>query len=138
MAFWIGVVHRQQVLIAAGEGFISFSHGRESTVRNVVPGDRVIYYAPKTEPEGDPVQAFVAHATVIGDTVETRDFGGRTGHMRRAVYDAVTEVPVRPMLDDLDITRGAANWGGVFRGGKIGLGESDYRTIASSMGVHLE
>ena len=138
MAFWIGVVHRQQVLIAADEGFVSFSHGRESTLKTVVPGDRVIYYAPRSKPGGPPVQAFVAHATVTGDDMELRDFGGRPGHTRRAVYDDVTEVPVRPMLDDLDITRGAANWGGVFRGGKIGLGEADYRTIASSMGVHLE
>lgn len=134
MACFIGVVHRKQVLAARDAGVVAFSHGRESAVRNLTPGDRVIYYAPKSDFEGDPVQAFVAHATVTGDTPYQKtwrpDF---TAWVRDASFDAVTETPVRPLLDSLNFVPDPSNWGLRFRSGKFSIGAEDYQRIAGAL-----
>ena len=133
----IGVVHRMQVEVASREGFVAFGHGKRSLVETLSPGDRVIYYAPRTEPDGDPVQAFVAHATVTGDAPRERDFGDwGTGWVRDAVYAEVTEVPVRPLLGELDFLKGRGrNWGMAFRGGRFAISEADYGRISRAMGL---
>ena len=132
----ICTLHRAEALDAAAEGVVSFAHGRESSVRALSPGDRVIVYAPLTRTGGDRLQAFVAHATVTGDHPEPRDFGARgIGWVRRATYDRVSEVPVRPMIDALDILRDRRNWGGVFRAGKVRISAADHDRIAVAMGL---
>ena len=137
MGYVIGVVHRMQTEIAAREGFVAFGHGKRALVESVSPGDRVIYYAPRSEPDGDPVQAFVAHATVTGEAPRERDFGAwGAGWVRDAQFDEVKEVPVRPLLDQLGFLAGRRrNWGMAFRGGRFSIPEADYRLIARAMGL---
>ena len=137
MSYVIGVVHRMQTEIAAREGFVAFGHGKLALVESLSPGDGVIYYAPRTEPDGHPVQAFVAHATVTGKAPRERDFGAwGPGWIRDAAFDEVTEVPVRPLLDQLEFLAGRRrNWGMAFRGGRFSVGEADYRLIAGAMGL---
>ncbi len=137
MGHVIGVVHRMQVETAAREGFVAFGHGKKSLVDGLCPGDTVIYYAPRTEPEGAPVQAFVAHATVTGAAARERSFGqGGNGWIRDAAYDEVRETPVRPLLDELEFLKGRRkNWGMAFRGGRFTIGDADYRLIAKAMGL---
>ena len=134
MAFFIGVVHRKQILAARAAGIVAFSHGRESAVRNIAAGDRVIYYAPRTDLDGDPVQAFVAHATVKGKAPYQKDWGtGFTGWARDADFDSVTETPIRPMLETLDFIPNPKNWGMAMRNGKFEIGADDYARIAGAM-----
>ena len=97
----------------------------------------MIYYAPRTEPEGDHVQAFVAHATVTGEAPVERQLGtGGTGWVREATFDRVAEVPIRPLLDRLEFLRGRGrNWGMALRGGRFAISEADYRLIAGAMGL---
>lgn len=137
MAYLIGVVHRMQVEVGAREGFVAFGHGKRALVDRLSVGDKVIYYAPRMEPGGEAVQAFVAHATVTGEAARPRDFGAwGTGWVRDASYDQVTEVPVRPLLDRLEFLSGRGrNWGMAFRGGRFAIGEADYRLIAGAMGL---
>ncbi|MBF9035390.1 EVE domain-containing protein [Rhodobacterales bacterium HKCCE2091] len=135
MAFWIGVAHARQVAIAREGGFVAFSHGREAAARRLSPGDRVIWYAPRDEFEGAPVQAFVAHATVTGETPVQKHYGDRglEGWTRDAAYDEVTEVPVRPLLDALSFVADPAHWGMAFRRGQFEIPGEDYRLIAGRM-----
>ena len=42
--YYIGVTHRAQVAHAAEGGFVAFSHGRESAVQRLNPGDRVNHW----------------------------------------------------------------------------------------------
>jgi hypothetical protein len=133
----IGVIHRRQVEFARAEGLVAFGHGKRPLVANLAVGDTVIYYAPRTEPDGEPVQAFVAHATVTGEAPYERDFGVMgTGWVRAAAYDDVAEVPVRPLLDRLEfLARRGRNWGMAFRGGRFAISEGDHRLIAGAMGL---
>ncbi len=132
----IGVVHRRQAEMAKAAGIVAFSHGREAPVRNLSAGDRVILYAPRTDFDGDTVQAFVAHAVVTGDAPEFREFApGMEAWCRAARFDDVTEAPVRPMLGDLSFVKNPRHWGMAFRQGKFAIPESDYRRIAAAMGL---
>ncbi len=134
MAYLIGVVHRAQAEMARSFGVVAFSHGREAPVRRLAQGDRVILYAPKTDFEGAPVQAFVAHATVTGAAPYEKAWDGEiTAWVRDAAYDAVTEVPVRPFLDALSFVRDPKHWGMAFRQGKFEIPEADYRLIAGAL-----
>lgn len=131
---FIGVVHKAQALRAREMGIVAFSHGRESAVRSLAVGDAVILYAPRTDFDGDPVQAFVAHAIVTGEAPETREFApGMTAWTRAARYDEITEIPVRPMLDDLEFVTNPRHWGMSFRQGKFAIGQADYLRIATAL-----
>lgn len=122
--------------MARQAGVVAFSHGREAPVKALDPGDRVIYYAPRTDFDGDPVQAFVAHARVTGAAPREREFqGGRIGWCRDATFDDVTEVPVRPLLEQLSFVKDPRHWGMAFRRGKFEMSQKDYRLIAEAMGV---
>lgn len=132
--YFIGVVHLKQVEAARRGGFVAFSHGRRSAVETLDPGDRVIYYAPKSDFDGDPVQAFVAHAEITGDGAEERQFPGTgfTAATRAARYDGVTRTPVRPLLEDLSFVKNPKYWGMAFRNGKFEIGSEDYARISGA------
>ncbi len=133
--YFIGVVHLRHVEAARRGGFVAFSHGRRSAVETLDPGDRVIYYAPRADFKGDPVQAFVAHAEITGDAAEERQFPGTdfTAATRVAHYDDVTQVPVRPMLDSLSFVKNPKHWGMAFRSGKFEIGAKDYACICGAL-----
>lgn len=133
--YWIGVAHRKQALAAKAGGFVALSHGREAAVRKLSPGDRVAYYAPKTDFEGAPVQAFVALANVTGEIVEERTLPGTEFRpfVRAASFEEVTELPVRPLLEHLSFIRSPRHWGMAFRRSQFEVPEADFRLIAEGM-----
>jgi hypothetical protein len=131
---YLGVAHKAQVEMARAAGVVAFSHGREAAVRSLRPGDRVVYYAPKTDFDGEPLQAFVALAEVTGAAPRMREFRpGMTGWARDARFEEVREVPVRPLIDELGFVTDKRSWGMAFRGGKRAIPEADFARIASAM-----
>lgn len=134
MARFVGVAHPAQVRMARDAGVVAFGHGREASVRRLAPGDSVIDYAPKSDFDGDPVQAFVAHATVTGDAPFVKEWAaGFTAWARTARFDEVTERPVRPLLERLSFIRDRRHWGMAFRQDKFEIGEADHATIAGAL-----
>jgi len=131
MASFLAVVQRKQVLEARQAGAVASGHGRESAVR--VPGDRIIYDAPRSDMDRNPVQAFAGHAT--GTAAAPYQKGWRpdfTALVRGAAFDAVTETPVRPWQEALDFVTDPADRGLRFRSGKFLIGAADHRRIASA------
>ncbi len=136
MAYLIGVIHAAQMEIAKSKGIVAFSKGREAAVRNLDIGDRVLFYSPKSDFDGEPVRAFTAHATVTGEAPYEIEFmAGARGFVRDAKFDEVREVPVKPMLEELSFIKNPKHWGMAFRMGKFSIPEGDYRLIANAMGV---
>jgi len=132
--YFIGVVHQARAKMTRDMGIVAFSHGREAPVKSLNPGDAVILYAPKTDFDGDPVQAFVAHARVSGDALYQRDFKpGMTARWRDAGYDDVAEIPVRPLHEQLSFVKNPKHWGMAFRQGKFAIAQADYQLIADAM-----
>jgi hypothetical protein len=136
--FWIGVAHRRQALAAQAAGFCAFSHGSRSAAERVGTGDGVLYYAPKADFDGDPVQAFVALAWITGETAEERVMPGTEFRpwTRAARFEDVEETPIRPLLPDLGFIRSPRHWGMAFRRSLFAVDETDFARIADAMRRH--
>ncbi|PJE35141.1 EVE domain-containing protein [Pseudooceanicola lipolyticus] len=135
MTHWIGVAHRKHALIGRAQGFCAFSHGKEAAVRRLSPGDLFVYYAPREDFDGPAVQAFVALGQVAeGDpapmAMPGTDF---TPFARPARYEAVAELPVRPLLDELSFVRSPRHWGMAFRRALFEVSAEDFARIATPM-----
>ena len=134
----LGIFHLKQVELGRAKSVVTFSHGKEAAVRPLSPGDRVIYCAPRVEPGGGSVQAFVAHATVTGEApFQMELFGGRAGWVREAAYDEVAPADVRPLLGQLSFVPDARHWGMAFRGGWRSLSGADYGVIRQALFGHV-
>ena len=128
--YWIGVGAAEHVAHAVAAGFCAFAHGRESAVRKLSLGDRLVYYAPRTKLEGgEPVQRFVALGEVTGAAPYLED-----GFWRRAAaYEDLGEAEVRPLLDRLSFVRRKDKWGMAFRRGQFEAPEADFALIRQAM-----
>lgn len=135
--YWIGTIHRAQARAAQAAGFVAPSHGKEAAVAKLSVGDRIIFYAPRTDFDGAPVQAFVAALTVTGDRVYQRSLPGTDFRpfTRDAEYQSVQEVPVRPLLEDLGFVKSPRHWGMAFRRSHFEISQADFNLIAEGMGI---
>jgi hypothetical protein len=134
--FWIGVVARDHAMIAQDRGVCAFSHGKQAAVERLSHNDRFIFYCPKTGiNEGDIVQAFCALGTVADDAVFEENWANTefTAWVRKATYENVSEVPAKPMLDDLSFVPNPRYWGMAFRRGLFEISPEDFNLISGAM-----
>ena len=132
---WIVVASAQHVQRGRTCGFIQACHGKAGPLRRMQPGDGVICYSP-TETFGgsDRLQAFTGIGTVTNDDVYQVDMGGEFHPFRRGVaYLDARAAPIRPLLNELDLTRGNRNWGSRFRFGLLPITADDFQKIAEAM-----
>jgi len=134
---WIGTVHLAQARAAQAAGFVALSHGKAAAMEKLSVGDRVIYYAPRSDFDADPVQAFVALLTVTGDRIAQRRMPGTEFRpfARDASYHEVRDLPVRPLLEHLSFVKSPRHWGMAFRRSQFEISESDFNLIAKGMGA---
>jgi hypothetical protein len=153
MKYWLGVVQREHVLRGVALGIAQTNHGVKSGIQRMQPGDGLVYYSPKTSyPDGDPLREFTAIGSIAeGDAWQADDTmmiagtetdpstgSGRRRHpwRRRVEYDeGARAVPITPLLEVLDVTRGNRNWGFVMRRGQVELTPHDFAIIATEMGA---
>lgn len=136
--YWIGVASRDHVLKGVAGGFAQLGHGKAAPVKRLSPGDWIAYYSPRTEMRGgEPVQAFTAIGKVAAGDVYTVDQMPGFHPTRRDVQfrKRAREAPIRPLLDELELTRGKRNWGAPFRRGVVEVSAKDFRIIAAAMAV---
>jgi hypothetical protein len=50
-------------------------------------------------------------------------------------YLPVQIAPIKPLIAQLDFIADKTHWGAAFRFGQVGIGEVDFRRIASAMGL---
>ncbi len=137
MRYWIGVASRDHVKIGEAGGFCQLNHGKAGPVRRLQPGDRIVYYSPRTTMKGgDALQSFTAIGEIAPGEPYAFDMGGGFVPTRRDVrFFPSREAPIRPLLDTLAITRGRKSWGAAFRYGMVEIMAEDYAVIAAAMGV---
>lgn len=134
--FWIGVIARDHALIATARGYCAFSHGKASAVSKLSVGDRFVLYSPKTGvSEGDTIQAFTALGTITGDAPYQALWADTDMDVwvRDAAFDTISEVPVKPMLDDLSFVTNPRYWGMAFRRSLFEISQDDFAKIAAAM-----
>ena len=133
---WIAVASAEHVRRGRSEGFMQVCHGKAALLRRVKPGSRVVYYSP-TETFGgaDRLQAFTALGIVRDVEAYQVDMGGGFHPFRRNIdWLDTTPAPIKPLLEQLELTRGRRNWGQKFRFGLVSIGARDMTVIAEAMG----
>ncbi len=145
MRYWLGVVQREHVLHGVALGIVQTNHGVKSGIQRMQPGDGLVYYSPKTSyPDGDPLREFTAIGRIAeGEAWQADDTmmvagteSDRHPWRRRVEYDEHAHaVPITPLLEVLDVTRGNRNWGFVMRRGQVELTPHDFGVIATEMGA---
>ena len=135
MRYWVNTVSRSHVQIGVAGGFTQADHGKNSRLKRLSKGDAIVFYSPRTEFQaGEPLQHFTAIGEIVDEApyqVEmTADFHP---WRRRVKFLPSAEVPIHPLIEQLDFIRNKKIWGFIFRRGLFEIGESDFNAIARAM-----
>lgn len=137
--YWIGVASADHVARGRADGFMQVCHGKAAPLRRIKPGDGVVYYSPtQAFRAADGLQSFTAIGFARDHLPYQVDMGQGFAPYRRDV-DRVKSTPalIRPLLDQLDLTRGLRNWGYGFRFGLLAITDADFATIGHTMRADL-
>jgi hypothetical protein len=135
--YWVATVSAQHAVKGQELGIIQVNHGKEAPLRRMSPGDGLVIYSPRDSyPDGAALQAFTALGRVADGPVYQGEMGAHRAFRRDVHWQKGGRIaPIRPMLDELELTRGLPGWGMVFRFGLRPLSESDFDQIAWAMGL---
>lgn len=137
---WIAVAcaeHARRGRDEMSPGFMQVCHGKRAPLSRVRPGDRVAYYAP-TVVMGGAVrcQSLVSIGVVLPGEPYAFDMGGGfVPHRRDVAYVPANEVPIHPLLDQLEFVTDRARWGYHLRFGLLAISDHDMALIARAMGA---
>jgi hypothetical protein len=137
--FWIGVASADHVARGQAAGFMQVCHGKAAPLRRIKPGDGVVYYSPtQAFRAADGLQSFTAIGFARDHLPYQVDMGqGFTPYRRDVDWVKSTPALIRPLLDQLDLTRGLRNWGYGFRFGLLPITDADFATIGHAMRADL-
>lgn len=133
-SYWVVTASADHAARGKVEGIVQANHGKSSPLRRMKPGDGITVYSPRiTYPDGPPLQAF----TLIGRIADAEPFehevAGNLMWRRPVIWQDAKIALIRPLLDELEITRGLTSWGMAFRYGLTKLSRSDFARIARAM-----
>ncbi len=134
--FWIVTASADHAQNGINWGIVQACHGKSAPLRRMVAGDGVVIYSPRTTYQGgESLMAFTAIGRVAHDLPYQHEMAGGFVAWRRGVQwqPAAKVQPIRPLLDDLEVTRGRSNWGMAFRYGLIACCHADFARIARAM-----
>jgi hypothetical protein len=118
-------------------GIAQTNHGAKAGIQRMQPGDGLVYYSPRTShPDGEPLREFTAIGRVSeGDAWQAHEGDFRPWRRRVAYAESAHPVPIAPLLEVLELTRGNRNWGYTMRRGQVEVTERDFGIIAAEMGA---
>ncbi|GEO85432.1 MULTISPECIES: EVE domain-containing protein [Alphaproteobacteria] len=132
---WIIVASADHVARGVEGGFVQSCHGKDAPLRRIRTGETVIVYSPtKVFGAKDRLQTFTAIGT-MEERVPYRVEMSAAFHPFRSDVDwrPNRSVPIKPLLDQLELTRGRRNWGHAFRFGTVRISQADADIIAAAM-----
>ncbi len=135
MKYWINTVSKEHVLFGKKHGFVQANHGKESPLKRLKPGDKMLFYSPKTSLDnGEPLKSFTAVATIKDDEVYRADMSDDFHPFRKnAEYEDCDDVRIEPLIEDLNFIRNKKSWGFMFRFGLFEIKKHDFDLIYSIM-----
>jgi hypothetical protein len=137
--FWAVTASADHAETGKALGIVQACHGKAAPLRRMAAGDGVVIYSPKAERSGGaPIMGFTAIGRIGSDAPYVIDMGGGFVPWRRGVewQQNARILPIRPLLEQLDLTRGNASWGMVFRYGLAEITRKDFTMIARAMVLH--
>ena len=135
MKNWIAIASADHVQRGQEGCFMQVCHGKSAPLKRIHPGDRVVYYSPSQAFKGsDKLQAFTAFGTVQSGDPSPFDMGAGFCPFRKdVVWEQTRTMPIKPLLQVLDFSRGRANWGYQFRFGLFEISDHDANVIRDAM-----
>lgn len=138
MKYWIAVACAEHSRRGKARGFMQVCHGKGAPLRRLKAGDGVVYYAPSTTMVAkDRLQSFTTIGRVKDARTYQAEMDGFRPFRRDVIYRDAREAPIAPLLGELELTRGKANWGYAFRFGLVEVSATDFARIAQAMGADL-
>jgi len=133
--FWVVVTSRDHALQGFKEGIVQVNHGKESPLRRMHAGDRVLFYAgKKVYGEKELSQCFVALAVLTDEAIFQHEVSAEFKPFRRkAEYQTVDETPIRPLINELEFIGNKEKWGFIFRTGIFEITKHDFDLIQSHL-----
>lgn len=133
--YYIIVASKDHVKIGEQEGFAQAGHGKKVNLAKLRKGDWVIYYSSKEKYEDKkPFQKFTAIGQVKDEQLYQAKVSDDFQPWRRNVdFYQSEEVPIRPLLDDLQLITNRKRWGYHLMSGFVAIQEKDFRLIAEQM-----
>lgn len=137
--YWLTVASRDHVMNGVTGGFMQANHGKEAPLKRMKPGDKVVFYSPKTVMgEKALCQCFTAIGQVADGEIYTvwmtEDF---CPFRRNVTFASAQQAPIAPLITNLGFIKDKTSWGYVFRFGFLEIPEADFNLIASSMRADL-
>ncbi len=132
--YWAITASADHAARGKAEGIVQANHGKNGPLRRMQPGDGVVIYSPRTSyHDGPALQAFTLIGRIADGTVFEHAVADRLMWRRPVDWQDGRIALIRPMLDQLDITRGVTAWGMAFRYGLTQLSRADFALIARAM-----
>ncbi|NBA86633.1 EVE domain-containing protein [Emticicia sp. CRIBPO] len=133
--YWVIVASKDHVKTGIAEGIAQACHGKSSPLKRMRKGDFIIYYSGKLvmgKPEK--CQEFTAICEVVNDEVYQVQVSEDFCPSRRVIeFLPGKDVPILPLLNDLDFIQNKKNWGYSFRFGFFEINQRDFDIIYSQM-----
>ena len=123
MRYFVNTLSRDHVQDGVAGGFTQADHGKNWRLKRLSKGDRIVFYSPRTD------QRF----TAIGEVIDEVPFEVDAAWRRQMKFFPAGEVPVQPLIEQLEFIRNKKSWGVVFRRGFFEIGESDFQKIEAAM-----
>ena len=123
MRYFVNTLSRAHVQDGVAGGFTQADHGKNWRLKRLSKGDRIVFYSPRTD------QRF----TAIGEVIDEAPFEVDAAWRRQMKFFAAGEVPIQPLIEQLEFIRNKKSWGVVFRRGFFEIGESDFQKIEAAM-----
>ena len=96
MRYWVNTVSRSHVQNGVAGGFTQADHGKNSRLKRLSKGDRIVFYSPRTEFQArEPLQHFTAIGEIIDETPYQIEMSADFHPWRRRVkFLASAEAPI--------------------------------------------
>lgn len=139
MKYWINTISKQHVLIGIAGGFTQADHGKKNRLKNLMKGDYMVFYSPRTEYKGGtPLQSFTAIGQIIDEIPHQVKMNPDFHPWRRNLkFFEHTEAPIKPLIEHLYFIKDKKHWGYPFRRGLFEVNQSDFILIATAMDVQI-
>src|SRR5260370_7064805 len=105
MRYWINTVSRDHVQNGVEGGFTQADHGKQTRLKRLEKGDRIVFYSPRTE------QKF----TAIGEVADESPYEAETGWRREMKFLTSAEAPIQPLIEQLQFITNKNSWGSPLR-----------------------
>jgi hypothetical protein len=137
MRYWINTISKEHVDRGTAGGFTQADHGKETRLKRLAKGDRIVFYSPRTALRaGEALQQFTAIGEIADDAPYQVEVTPDWRPWRRAVrFFDCESATIKALIDDLSFITNKTQWGFPFRRGLFEVPQQDFEVIARAMNV---